>query len=590
MLGLRRHIAAGRLATFLGVAAVTAVMAALPATAHAQALIERFEPAPRGSRFFVADSLELDGNLRFAAGVVTSYGHRLRTFRQAGTTDLERSDLLTHAVWIHPGASVVFAPGARFALDVPVALQSGNDVTLDRTFFARPGSPRLGDVRASFDLKLLGDARPDVDGAVLAAGIVGYLPTGSGSDYASDDFVRFGFRLASSFRIGKALVAARAGYTYRRHELEPVGGVALGSEANASLGIGYRFGPVFTGPELHGTTFLRSAFERRSTPIEALYGAHVALGDFRFGVGLGTALTYGLGAPRVRGVVSIEWAPSGSVRGDRDRDGVLDDDDLCPDVPGLAAGPVGSRGCPPAPRDADGDGIIDADDACPDLPGVRGRDAMSHGCPDADHDGIPDPLDACPKISGAPSVLPRFHGCPPDADGDGVADDRDACPDEPGPVSDDQEKSGCPLPPAPQPDGDGDGVTDAEDACPEVAGPKSTVPELDGCPIARPEGVTTLQLGFESAPALALRTDSARLVAKLAATLAAHPDVRVHVAIVASPKTRLDAKRAPQQQKVVIDRLVELGVARSRFDARRATTPAQKKAQLEVRVQPDGIR
>ena len=67
-----------------------------------------FDPAERGSRFFVADSLELDGNLRLSAGVVTSYGNHLRTFRQSGAAP-EASELVVHSVWLHPGASMVLA-------------------------------------------------------------------------------------------------------------------------------------------------------------------------------------------------------------------------------------------------------------------------------------------------------------------------------------------------------------------------------------------------------------------------------------------------------------------------------------------------
>jgi outer membrane protein OmpA-like peptidoglycan-associated protein len=83
--------------------------------------------------------------------------------------------------------------------------------------------------------------------------------------------------------------------------------------------------------------------------------------------------------------------------------------------------------------DRDGDGIFDEDDACPDVPGVP-----PDGCPveDRDGDGFPDDEDACPDV---PGVEP--DGCPPveDRDGDGFPDDEDACPDEPG-----VEPDGCP--------------------------------------------------------------------------------------------------------------------------------------------------
>ena len=112
---------------------------------------------------------------------------------------------------------------------------------------------------------------------------------------------------------------------------------------------------------------------------------------------------------------------------DRDGDGVLDADDKCPDIPGIAA----LQGCP----DKDGDGIADADDACPDVAGL----AKYKGCPipDTDGDGINDEADKCPTVKG----YARYQGCPiPDTDGDGVNDEEDKCPNRPGPAS----NQGCP--------------------------------------------------------------------------------------------------------------------------------------------------
>jgi OOP family OmpA-OmpF porin len=93
-------------------------------------------------------------------------------------------------------------------------------------------------------------------------------------------------------------------------------------------------------------------------------------------------------------------------------------------------------------KDTDKDGIPDDEDMCPLKPGT----AKYHGCPvpDTDHDGIDDEHDSCKTVPG----LARYHGCPiPDRDGDGVNDEEDQCPDSPGPV----ENHGCPLLIAPPP-------------------------------------------------------------------------------------------------------------------------------------------
>ncbi len=81
---------------------------------------------------------------------------------------------------------------------------------------------------------------------------------------------------------------------------------------------------------------------------------------------------------------------------DRDKDGVPDKVDRCPDQAGLA----NLEGCP----DRDGDGIADNMDACPDVAGP----ANFNGCPDSDGDGIADNLDRCPKVKGPAST----NGCP----------------------------------------------------------------------------------------------------------------------------------------------------------------------------------
>lgn len=112
--------------------------------------------------------------------------------------------------------------------------------------------------------------------------------------------------------------------------------------------------------------------------------------------------------------------------------------------------------------DRDKDGIKDKDDACPDVPGL----AQFQGCPDTDGDGVPDKDDNCPEVAGPV----ENNGCPwPDTDGDGVLDKDDACPSVAGPA----ENNGCPWP-----DTDGDGILDKDDACPTVPG----LAQYNGCP------------------------------------------------------------------------------------------------------------
>jgi len=81
---------------------------------------------------------------------------------------------------------------------------------------------------------------------------------------------------------------------------------------------------------------------------------------------------------------------------DKDKDGIIDKEDECPDTPG----PLEFNGCP----DRDGDKIVDIHDDCPDDPGLQ----IYKGCPDRDEDKIIDKEDECPDTPGPP----ENKGCP----------------------------------------------------------------------------------------------------------------------------------------------------------------------------------
>ncbi|TAL61585.1 MAG: OmpA family protein [Bacteroidetes bacterium] len=151
--------------------------------------------------------------------------------------------------------------------------------------------------------------------------------------------------------------------------------------------------------------------------------------------------------PNVFGVAEFKGCP------DKDGDHVPDKADDCPDIAGLPA----FAGCP----DRDGDKIIDKKDTCPDVAGLP----EFAGCPDRDGDKITDKLDSCPDEAG----LAQYFGCP-DTDHDMVIDKRDACPNDSGNVN----MKGCP-------DIDDDGIVNKDDRCPDKPGPK----ENDGCPLTK---------------------------------------------------------------------------------------------------------
>lgn len=340
--------------TFVAFAMITIA----PAARAEPAAIDRLEVSERGSRFFTADSLDLDTAgepFRFATGVVGTYARKLRTY--GSDAEGQVSTLVDNAFALHPGASMVVAPGARFALDMPFVFQTGTQTNLSRVAYFEPASPALGDLRAAIDVRLV--ATP---ATVTAVGVQIWLPTANADNYTGDGYTRVGVHAGTAVNVDWLHAAARIGYVVRR-ELEPFGSVSLGSEARGVLAAGYRttqpssaLTELVVGPELHASTIARDAFRHKATPVEALLGAHFGFGDARFGVGAGTAIVTGFGSAHFRGFFSIEWTPGSTaarVR-DRDGDGVPDLEDDCPDVRGEAS----ARGCPPPPRDRDADGVV----------------------------------------------------------------------------------------------------------------------------------------------------------------------------------------------------------------------------------------
>ena len=243
-----------------------------------------------------------------------------------------------------------------------------------------------------------------------------------------------------------------------------------------------------------------------------------------------TTKSYNILYPNSRNInirMGCNWT-FGAKPKDRDKDGIPDKKDLCPDNYGLAI----YQGCP----DSDNDSIPDKDDKCPNIAGVK----TLQGCPDKDKDGITDSEDNCPDDPGSiefkgcpdkdndkiidkeddcPDVagLKEFNGCP-DKDGDKIMDKEDNCPDIAGP----KENKGCPWP-----DTDKDGILDKDDACPEKPG----VPELKGCP---PEPKLTVKeqkiierafsnLEFETGKDI-IRPKSFPSLNELAGLLKQHPD------------------------------------------------------------------
>jgi outer membrane protein OmpA-like peptidoglycan-associated protein len=364
----------------------------------------------------------------------------------------------------------------------------------------------------------------------MSLGASVWAPTGSPEAYTGDGEWRVAPHVNLAGQLGPFAYAAKLAVNVRMQDQE-LAGVKLGNEMFGALSLGLRVagGRVLLGPELYfSSVFEDGAFKRDSTPFEGLASVHACIAEvIRLGAGVGPGFTKGFGSPKVRALLSLEWAP-----------------------------------CAEDPTDRDGDKIFDKVDACPDEPGVPSDDPSKHGCPIRDRDGdhILDNVDACPDEPGVPSEDPAKNGCPlHDRDGDHILDEDDACPDLPGVASSDPEKNGCP-------DTDGDTIIDPKDACPTVAGPPNEDPTKHGCPLARIERgqiriLEQVQFKTDSAEIL---EESNGIMEAVMAILDAHPEIgkisiEGHTDNVGKPKYNksLSEKRAASVAKWLTDHHIE---------------------------------
>ncbi len=359
-------------------------------------------------------------------------------------------------------------------------------------------------------------------------------------------------------------------------------------------------------------------------------------GDVSFTVAGGGALPFTsstLTEPRMRFTGALRYAPRGT---DRDGDGVLDRNDLCPDVPEDRDGFQDDDGCPDPDNDQDGipdkldrcrdepedkdgfqdddgcpdldddhDGVADVDDACRMEPEDKDGFQDEDGCPDPDndHDGIPDAADLCPNAPEDKDGFQDGDGCPDDDnDHDGVQDVADRCPDEPEDLDHFRDEDGCP-----DPDNDQDGIPDKVDVCPNAAETINGIQDEDGCPepgqksLVRwvgnrvelePEAASVKGSGrFEpgrTKPTAAL----AKELAMIAQLVRGRPNVLVILEAYADRASDTSQKAqdlAGARASVARDALVSAGLPRDEITAA-AGDPGAKRAasapQLDVTVEP----
>jgi outer membrane protein OmpA-like peptidoglycan-associated protein len=537
--------------------------------AAAQGLaLDRFTPAPAGDRMFGVESPYVAGHLTPHVMLLGEYAHNPLVLRseRSGTSP---GSVVSDQFFLHLNGSLALWDRLNVNVDVPVALAQGGDSPgRPGQGVASPSGAAFGDVRAGLRFRLFGDY---FDAFQLSLGGYVWFPTGASGSFVSDGTVRGRPELIAGGRTDRFVWSMSFGPEIRGSQQFVQ--VNQGTMLTFGYGLGLLLGAdrqLQIGPELTVSTTATN-ISKRSSNAELLLGARYRfLGDFEAGAAAGPGLGSGIGTPDVRALAMLAYTPKQAPQ-DRDRDGIVDAEDACPDKAGVASEDPKKHGCP-LPKDSDKDGIVDPEDACPSEAGVASEDPKKHGCPppkDTDKDGIVDPEDACPSEAGVPSEDPKKHGCPlpADRDNDGIADESDACPDLKGVADPDPEKNGCP------PDTDGDSIRDDKDACPNEKGPADPDPEKNGCPTAvrvtAGEIVILQQVQFDTAKAT-IKAASDGLLTEVAEVLNQHPEltriqVQGHTDNVGFAKFNktLSHKRA----EAVMAALVKRGVAESRLAA-----------------------
>ena len=541
-----------------------------PAQRRAQGLaLDRFDPAPAGDRLFGVQSPFVAGHLTPHAMILLDYAHDPLVIRTVpANTNL--GAIVKSQLFLHLNGGLALWNRLYVNLDIPAAVyQQGDSPNTGGAAFASPSKAQFGDLRIGLRVRLFGEYH---DPFQIAIGGYLWFPTGKGA-FVTNGQVRGLPQLILGGRGAERVVwSAAAGPEIQ--SAETFAGVGQGTMIKWGLGAGVLLldnRHLQLGPEVRGALTPRD-LQKRSTNAELL--GHVRyriLDDLEIGAGAGPGLSAGIGTPDVRAIFSIAYTPEQIL--DRDGDGIPDNEDACPDVPGIHSDDPAKNGCPVA-ADRDHDGIPDVDDACPDVPGVHSDDPKKNGCPlpkDRDGDGIIDVEDACPDVKGVRTNDPKTNGCPPDRDGDGIIDSEDACPDVKGVRTDDPKTNGCPPPPK---DTDGDGIIDSEDACPNEKGPRDPDPLKNGCPksvrVSDTEIYILEQVQFDTAKAT-IKKVSDRLLDEVASVLKGHPEIlRIEVQGHTDDRGVKNQNQILSQQRAdaVMKALIKRGIAAGRLTAK----------------------
>lgn len=442
--------------------------------------LQLFHPAVGAHSFITLDSAEVLEHRLWHFGIVASYerdplSYSLSTVDSFGYTQTSTVSPVRNLAM----AELVAAVGLWNRLEIGAALPLATLWDGDRNdSYGGLGAGRrtvwaTGDLRVEGKAELVGFGTDRAFLLSVSAG--GTLPTGDDSAFLGEKSLAGRVRALLEYQSGESLRAlAMVGGLFR--EKSEFFGTPEGHSMLYGAALEYR--PTEQIGVL-GEVFGRVASKYYDTnPAEFDAAMRFYLPSMlNLILGGGVGLDKGLGSPAARAFAGLGWAPDPR---DRDRDGLPDIVDRCPDDAEDRDGFQDADGCPDPDNDLDE--TVDAQDKCPNEPEDLDRFQDEDGCPEPDNDGdgIQDLNDACPNEREDGTGKRPTDGCPStaeDSDGDGVPDPRDKCVDEPEDKDGFQDDDGCP-----DYDNEGDGIPDGYDSCPNEAEDADGFQDDDGCP------------------------------------------------------------------------------------------------------------
>jgi len=441
-------------------AIATLILALAAGTAHGQGFnIQRHEPTAAGEWSFAVDHPWYTRSKYFgAAGITLDYAHNPLVFGTvSGGTFSKTQAVVGHQLTLHLDLAASFLNRFLVSAGLPIVMLERGDAAQG---VSPLGGGAVGDPRVGVMVRLWGE--PLAGAFSVNLGFDLWIPVGAEGNHAGDSTVRVLPKVVLGGLTHHILWSFLFGFQYRKDA--SIGGLAAGS--GNTVGSELKLGGAIAwadlerrfsvGPELLASMVATGdfSFKGNTSSLELLVGGHYnIIGQIETGLAVGVGLLSEPGTPDFRLLLRLAYspmrpepqAPPPPPPSDRDHDGVLDLEDLCPDEPAGAHPDPAKRGCPE--RDSDGDGLLDSVDRCPKVPAGPHPDRKRPGCPDrdSDGDGVFDADDQCPTVPAGPYPDPARRGCPaPDRDGDRVPDPVDACPDKPGAPDPDPKKNGCP--------------------------------------------------------------------------------------------------------------------------------------------------